>query len=473
MRWVDFKESLSEFWADFKRQKTGLLGIFLLALLIFTALAAPILTSPDIPEKWKTFWLDNPKNVPPTWVNVFSSQKLAPHLVLEGSELQKYLKQTDSGYVIEIPYNNEYDVPPQDIVFKDVVGKSEGIRKPTLTVKVKRPDGTEVVLLQNYKFSGNTVIQLGTNPAVRDALIRWVKSQGIQIDPTKEFQYKTLMDATRVIFGKLNENILEKPEPLQGTYTFIFEINVPKDASVDLDNAKIIFTGRTYGWLGTDFKGRDLLAGIIWGSRVSLAIGVSVAVFSVLIGIFYGVTSAYFGGWTDEMMMRFQEFMASIPSLPILILMSTYFGGHISLWQIVLLLVVFGWVGVARVARSMALQIKEQTYVEAARVLGASTGRIIFKHMVPQLLPYAFASMALGVPGAVLSEASLSFLGLGDPTAVTWGQILHDAQAAGAATNGYWWWVLPPGLAIALVGFTFVMIGTALDRVLNPRLRRM
>jgi len=171
--------------------------------------------------------------------------------------------------------------------------------------------------------------------------------------------------------------------------------------------------------------------------------------------------------------MRFQEFMASIPSLPILILMGAYFGGHIKLWQIVVLLVLFGWVGIARVARSMALQIKEQTYVEAAKALGAGTGRIIFKHMVPQLLPYAFAQMALSVPSAVLSEASLSYLGLGDPTAVTWGQILHDAQVAGAAVNGYWWWVIPPGLAIALVGLTFVLIGTALDRVLNPRLKRL
>jgi peptide/nickel transport system permease protein len=281
------------------------------------------------------------------------------------------------------------------------------------------------------------------------------------------------MDATKVIFGELNENILEAPTPLTGTYTFTILVNVPEGSSVSFENAKIIFTGRTYGKLGTDFKGRDLLAGIIWGSRVSLVIGISVAVFSVIVGIFYGVTSAYLGGWSDELMMRFQEFMASIPSLPILILMGAYFGGHIKLWQIVVLLVLFGWVGIARVARSMALQIKEQTYVEAAKALGAGTGRIIFKHMVPQLLPYAFAQMALSVPSAVLSEASLSYLGLGDPTAVTWGQILHDAQVAGAAVNGYWWWVIPPGLAIALVGLTFVLIGTALDRVLNPRLKRL
>ncbi|HDZ36261.1 MAG TPA: ABC transporter permease [Thermococcus sp.] len=472
MRWVDFKESLSEFWSDFRRQKSGLLGLLLLFLFIFTAVAAPVITSPDIPEKWQGFWLDNPKNVPPTWVNAFSSEAKASHLAIEGEALQKLLTKTDSGYLVEVEYNNEYDVPPQDVVIKDLTGDAAG-GKPSITVIVERPDGKKITLIEGYKFSGSLVLQLGTHPEVRANLIEWIKSEGIYIDPLQEFQYRTLMDATKVIFGQLNENILKNPEPLKGTYKFTILVNVPEGSSVSFDNTKVIFTGRTYGWLGTDFKGRDLLAGIIWGSRVSLVIGIAVAVASVLIGIFYGVTSAYLGGWSDELMMRFQEFMASIPSLPILILMGAYFGGHIKLWQIVVLLAIFGWVGIARVARSMALQIKEQTYVEAARVLGAGTGRIIFKHMVPQLLPYAFAQMALSVPSAVLSEASLSYLGLGDPTAVTWGQILHDAQVAGAAVNGYWWWVIPPGLSIALVGLTFVLIGTALDRVLNPRLRRL
>lgn len=472
MRWVDVKDSLSEFWYDFRRQKSGLIGIVLLFLFVFTAAAAPILTSPDIPEKWQGFWLDNPKNVPPTWINALSSQKMATHLAITGDELQNLITKTDSEYLIKVSYNNEYDIPPQDIVIKDLAGDASG-GKLSISVMVERPDGRKITLLENYKFSGSLVLQLGSHPQVRDNLIKWIKSEGIYVDPIQEFQYKTLMDATKVIFGELNENILEAPTPLTGTYTFTILVNVPEGSSVSFENAKIIFTGRTYGKLGTDFKGRDLLAGIIWGSRVSLVIGISVAVFSVIVGIFYGVTSAYLGGWSDELMMRFQEFMASIPSLPILILMGAYFGGHIKLWQIVVLLVLFGWVGIARVARSMALQIKEQTYVEAAKALGAGTGRIIFKHMVPQLLPYAFAQMALSVPSAVLSEASLSYLGLGDPTAVTWGQILHDAQVAGAAVNGYWWWVIPPGLAIALVGLTFVLIGTALDRVLNPRLKRL
>lgn len=130
--------------------------------------------------------------------------------------------------------------------------------------------------------------------------------------------------------------------------------------------------------------------------------------------------------------------------------------------------------GYDQVARSMALQIKEQTYIEAARALGgASTGRIVFRHIVPQLLPYAFASIALSVPGAILSEAGLSFLGLTSNNMITWGgQMLNAAQQNGATLNGYWWQVIPPGLAIAFVGLIFVLIGVSLDTVLNPKLKR-
>lgn len=179
MCWVDFKEFLFEFWVDFKRQKIGLFGIFLFVFLIFMVLVVLIFIFFDILEKWKMFWFDNLKNVLFIWVNVFFSQKLVFYFVFEGSEFQKYLKQIDFGYVIEILYNNEYDVFFQDIVFKDVVGKFEGIRKLIFIVKVKRFDGMEVVFFQNYKFLGNMVIQFGINFVVRDVFIRWVKSQGI------------------------------------------------------------------------------------------------------------------------------------------------------------------------------------------------------------------------------------------------------------------------------------------------------
>ena len=121
----------------------------------------------------------------------------------------------------------------------------------------------------------------------------------------------------------------------------------------------------------------------------------------------------------------------------------------------------------------MALQLKNLSYVEASVLLGASRWRVIFKHIIPQIIPYALASIALSVPAAILTEAALSFLGLGDLTLPTWGQILHDAQVYGAAARGLWWWALPPGLMIAITGVAFVLIGNSLDAIFNPKLRRI
>lgn len=140
---------------------------------------------------------------------------------------------------------------------------------------------------------------------------------------------------------------------------------------------------------------------------------------------------------------------------------------------IVLYLVLFGWVGTAKVARSIALQVKTMPYVEAAELVGASRWRVMFKHVMPQIVPFAVASIALAVPGAILTEAGLSFLGLGDPALPTWGQILHDANLYSAAARGMWWWLLPPGVMIAIAGLSFVLIGGALDAVLNPKMRRI
>jgi len=159
-----------------------------------------------------------------------------------------------------------------------------------------------------------------------------------------------------------------------------------------------------------------------------------------------------------------------MPALPLLIILAVTIGN--SIFLIVGFLVLFGWVGIAKVSRSMALQIKTLQYVEAAKIMGQKDYKIIFKHMIPQLLPYAFASIAISVPAAITTEAGLSFLGLGDPTFPTWGQILHDANTYGAAARGLWWWILPPGIMIAVTGLAFVFIGHAMDVVVNPRLKR-
>ncbi|NJE05618.1 ABC transporter permease [Thermococcus sp. M36] len=486
MRWVDVKEGFKEFLEEFKREKTGIAGVILLIILVLVALTAPYTTIPDLPDKWRSsaYWEDNPKNVPPTWYNMFTSQKLVPQMVYGINDL-KVGHPKDTEIVIEADYEfpSGYYGGPQGIIIRGLnVSLEDPMNAPTFGLYLLRPDGKKIPLLKNKPLSGGSVIAVGRDSAISTNVYIWL----VNVTEGKELtmfevplQTVLISDMVAPMFAKVEPGmnatkIIESPEPLWGTYKLILDINnpAPDKNKVVLDNIKMTFLGRSYGTMGTDYLGRDLWAGIIWGSRVSLTIGILVSVLSTLIGLVYGVTSAYLGGNADEFMMRINEIFASIPSLPILILIGAT-AGHVTLMFIVLLLVIFGWMGIARISRSMALQIKEQTYIEAARALGAGNGRIIFKHILPQLLPYAFAVIALSVPGAVIAEASLSFLGIGDPTAVTWGQILNAAQNQAATTKGYWWWVLPPGLGIAVVGLTFVLIGTALDKILNPRLRRL
>ena len=509
MRWVDMKDSLKSFWSSYRRQKAGMLGLVLLLLLIFVAIAAPWLTNPDVPKVWQVGNPLAPRNAPPTWINAFSHYKQAPH---EEIYLSKYLvgKNESMGYTVyafKIEYLSEYDYPPKDIVFTGLNSTAKNpTEAPSMSMVIERPHEPgvkteELKLFSDVQIPSGAVIQVASLPDAKANVLVWLAENGVYKLNIPEgvppdmisylimqnqtlFGYMSSMDIMWVIFQRIIDDkghlyplqdvlFHKEPRGLKGTYTFYVTIKVPSNVEVDYSNAKLILVGRTYGFMGTDQMGRDIWADLLWGVRVSLYIGLAVSISSVLVGVLYGVVSAYLGGWKDEALQRFNEFMASIPVFPILILLGMYFGGHITINLLIGLLVLFGWMGTAKVARSMALQIKEQTYIEAARALGASTWRVVFRHIVPQLLPYAFASIAISVPGAILSEAGLSFLGLGDPTAVTWGQMLNAAQQNNATLNGYWWQVLPPGLAIALVGFVFVLIGVSLDTVLNPKLKRV
>ena len=237
-----------------------------------------------------------------------------------------------------------------------------------------------------------------------------------------------------------------------------------------IPESKLIIGGKAFGIMGTDELRRDLAIGLLWGTPLALFIGLVVSIASVVMGLLYGVYAGYKGKKTDETMMRFNDVIYALPALPFLIILSVTISN--SIFVMAGFLMIFGWVGIAKVARSMSLQIKTRGYVDAASMMGQKDSKIILKHIVPQLLPYAFASIAISVPAAISTEAGLSFLGLGDPSFPTWGQILHDANTFGAAARGLWWWIMPPGIMIAITGLAFVFIGNALDAIINPKLKR-
>jgi peptide/nickel transport system permease protein len=237
----------------------------------------------------------------------------------------------------------------------------------------------------------------------------------------------------------------------------------------EVEDPYTVVTGSVSGLLGTDDSKRDIFSGLVAGLKWALIIGLLTSAISVLIGVMYGIVSAYFGGAVDSVMQFIYQIVNSVPILPVLIVVSAIFKP--SIYMLITAMVLFFWTGSVMTVRSMALQIKEETYIEAAKALGAKHSRIIFKHMVPLLIPYSFASMALSVPSAIVYESSVSLLGLGDATIVTWGQILHDAMQGAAILKGIWWWVLPPGLLIAIMGMTFAFLGFSMDKILHPKLK--
>jgi len=221
--------------------------------------------------------------------------------------------------------------------------------------------------------------------------------------------------------------------------------------------------------LGTNDVGQDILSEVIYGTRVSFYVGLTAPTISTIIGLLLGLAAGYMGGKVDELISGSIDVMLAIPGLPLIIILAAYLGQ--SLNNIILVLAITGWVGVARVVRSQVLSIKERLYVEAARAVGASDSRIMLNHILPNVMPLMAAYVILGATSAILTEAGLSFLGLGDPTAISWGQILHHAQVKHALQLGLWLWAIVPGLMIALMGMGFTLLGMSMEEYLNPRLR--
>ena len=221
-------------------------------------------------------------------------------------------------------------------------------------------------------------------------------------------------------------------------------------------------------WLGTDDNGRSVLTLLIWGSRISLFVGLVATLISMLIGTLVGLLSGYFTGWPGAVLFRLTEWVLVIPFLPLAIVLASVLGR--SLVNIVIVIGVTSWPGTALLIRSQTLSIKERAYLERARVLGAGRWHQIRRHVLPNVMPMVFANTTLTVAIAILTETTLSFLGLGDPTRVSWGSMLDDAYQVGAITTGSWWFIVPPGLCVVLVVLSFTLIGQALEDVLNPRL---
>jgi peptide/nickel transport system permease protein len=222
--------------------------------------------------------------------------------------------------------------------------------------------------------------------------------------------------------------------------------------------------------LGTDDGGKDVLSSLIYGARVSLIVGFAAAAIALVIGGLVGIVAGYRGGWIGSLLMRITDFFLVIPDLALQIVLVAIIGP--SLGTIIFVIGVLGWTTTARLVRSQTLSVRERKYVMRARAIGAGDAHILRRHIMPAVLPLMLANMVLVISLAILSESTLAFLGLGDPTVISWGQMLNFAFGRGAVSAGAWWALIPPGMAIVWVVLATTLLGTALEDALNPRLKR-
>ena len=457
---------LRDLLGELARQPAGVAGFLMLALFLAGAVFEKrLITFGETDSRWHdiTYWDEQPADAAPFWTNAFASQKSAVSLLLSPSSSAH---ESSGGarlltHVFTFPYR--YDLPPRDLVVR-----FRGAGDLPVAVTMTRPDGQEITLDQEQVSAGSgSDVRVSVDKSAGQAALGFLQGNesvdvmaGVDADRIRP---------TSVLFSQAGPGMLAKPRALKGDYTIRLLV-VLVTPTAQISRPTLVVTGRVSGLLGTDNSKRDLWSGVIAGIKWALLIGLLTAFVSVAIGVVWGVTAAYFGGPVNWLMQRIFEIFSNQPVLPLLIVISAIFKPHI--WFLIVIMAVFFWTGPVKTVYAMALSLREETYIEASRALGAGSARLIFRHMVPMLIPYAFASMALSVPGAVVYESTVSLLGLGDATIVTWGQILHDAFTGGAVLGGLWWWVVPPGLMIALMGMTFSFIGFAMDRILHPKLRR-
>lgn len=446
--------ALREAFKEFARYPSAITGLViitaLIALAVYTVIAIPYSEGMRLWRGGEDIWIDNPRNARPRWVNFFLKERLPETIIVnteeDAAKAEKPLAGGLRAVEMTLAFDYPYDAFPSEInLFLKAKFKE---RRPFVSLYWLTPDGRRIPLGErSVRVAERYSISLDRSLAQR--LGRRPPEIGLLAEPNAA---------------------VENATPLKGRYQlqiegFLFE------AGSDLE-AKLVVYGQVYGLAGTDHRRRDIMVALLWGTPVALAFGFLAAVGSTVTTLFIAATGVWFGRWVDAVIQRITEVNAILPVLPILIMIGIFYSR--SLWVMlgaIILLSIFS-LGI-KTYRSILLQVKEAPYIEAARTYGTGNFRIIFRYMIPRIIPVLIPQFVTLIPSFVFLEAGLAVLGLGDPVLPTWGKVVNDAYANGALYKGYYYWVLAPSVLLMATGAGFALVGFALDRVFNPRLRTL
>ncbi len=436
---------------ELRRHPSAIVGLvillFFIAFSIHTVIALPYSEAIALWKTGKGVWDDNPRRAAPVWYDWFTRDRLPRTIVvtLEDAGQVKVAQAGEGMKRVEmiLPFDYFYDRFPKELSLF-----TEASNRLPFTVRMRKPNGETTVLTEELEFRASHAYRISQDSSLRTALQGKAPHMGLF----------------------LADLATDLRKPLQGRYELLVEGLLPQDS--EMYSAKLVVYGQVHGWAGTDHLRRDLTVALRWGAPIGLIFGVLAAIGAQVSTFVLSGIGTWFGGKVDALFHRITEVTMILPLLAVLIMVGHFYSR--SIWVmlgVVILMSIFG--SNMKVYRAMFLQAKEAPYIEAARAYGAGNFRIVFKYLLPRLAPVLLPQFVLVIPTFVFLEATLAVLGLGDPILPTWGKVIFDARANDALYMGDYYWMLQPAVLLMLIGFSFSLVGYTLDRIFNPRLRKI
>ncbi|MDD5219458.1 MAG: ABC transporter permease [Candidatus Bipolaricaulis sp.] len=442
---------------ELRRYPSAIAGLAIIGLLIIVSIYAMV-TIPysEAIRLWRGgpgVWDEYPRNAVPAWFDWFSGERLPKTITVDSRTAgTRTVEPLDGGLVrvrYTLPFEFPYAVFPSELSLFSAA-TYEG-KRTRFTATWIQPDGHTIPLVSDRSMRDTDTYYISLDNNLRDRLPRAAAPE--------EGLFLAASDAAAA----------DPRAPASGTYELVVETEIPEGHSFE---TRLVVFGKAYGLAGTDNRRRDIMVALLWGAPLALAFGLFGALVSNIATFVLAGVGTWVGGHVDGLFQRLTQLTLLLPLLPIMVMVGQFYGR--SLWLIlgiVILLNIFS--GAFLTYRSMFLQAKEAPYIEAAKAYGARNGRIIFRYLLPRIVPVLLPTFVLVIPQFVFLEASLAVLGLGDPILPTWGKLIYDARSADALYKGYYYWILEPATLLMITGFGFALVGFALDRIFNPRLRTM